>query len=154
MKIRRVFANNRKKAFIVEAGSKRYEFPYNQLRAKPTRVDPVKVLELRRDLGNEAFFYELKSGKHDVVHIDHVLRYSGNPEFLREELLYTLTVKAQALLKNGDMTKRQLSRRLKTSPTHLYRLLDQTFYNKTIDQMVKLLNALGYSLELTFKKAA
>jgi len=41
-----------------------------------------------------------------------------------------------------------------TTPTQLYRLLDQKNVNKTIDQMVKLLAALDCPVDLIFGEAA
>jgi hypothetical protein len=43
---------------------------------------------------------------------------------------------------------RQLSRRLKTSPAQLYRLLDTTNYKKTVDKMLELLHVLDAEVEL------
>jgi hypothetical protein len=45
-------------------------------------------------------------------------------------------------------------RRVGTSPTQFYRLIDQTFYRKTIDQMVRLLAALDCPVDLVFQEAA
>ncbi len=41
-----------------------------------------------------------------------------------------------------------------TSPTQLYRLLDQTNTNNSIDQMAKLLAALDCYVDVVFKKEA
>lgn len=154
MKIRRVFANNRRKAFTIETGKGVFEFPYSGLTVKPSKTDPVVKVFVDGDLGREAFTYSLVSGKTDTVHGDEVLEYNKDPDSLRELLLYKLTLKTQKLIKARGLTKRGLARRLKTSPTQLYRLLDQTFYGKTIDQMVRVLAALDYSVDLAFKKVA
>ena len=43
---------------------------------------------------------------------------------------------------------RQLSRRLKTSPAQVYRLLDTTNYKKTVDKMLELLHVLDAKVEV------
>ncbi len=58
---------------------------------------------------------------------------------MRNLTLYKLTLKARKLLKESKLPKRELARRLATSPAQIYRLLDPTNYKKTIDQMVRLL---------------
>jgi hypothetical protein len=39
-------------------------------------------------------------------------------------------------------------RRLKTSPSQLYRLLDPANYKKSMDEMMRLLAVLGYRVEV------
>jgi hypothetical protein len=51
-------------------------------------------------------------------------------------------LEAQARIETSDLTRREIIRRMASSPAQLYRLLDQTNYRKRIDQMVKLLNIL------------
>ena len=43
---------------------------------------------------------------------------------------------------------RQLSRRLKTSPAQVYRLLDTTNYKKTVDKILELLHVLDAKVEV------
>jgi hypothetical protein len=45
-----------------------------------------------------------------------------------------------------------VARKLSTSPAQLYRLLDPANQTKTLDQMIKLLAALGYELEYRIVK--
>ena len=45
-------------------------------------------------------------------------------------------------------------RRLGTSPAQLYRLLDQTNYAKSVDQMLALLSVLDCEVELVVKHRA
>ncbi len=44
---------------------------------------------------------------------------------------------------------RQLSRRLKTSPAQVYRLLDTTNYKKTVDRMMDLLHVLEANIDVS-----
>ncbi len=44
---------------------------------------------------------------------------------------------------------RQFSRRLKTSPAQVYRLLDTTNYKKTVDRMMDLLHVLEANIDVS-----
>ena len=57
-----------------------------------------------------------------------VLNSYEDKSYIREQMLYDLTLKAQELLASSAVTKGELARQLKTSPIQLYRLLDQTYY--------------------------
>lgn len=149
--IKRILSNNRKKSFAIESSRGVFEFPYSVLPIKPSTVDPLVAVWVDEECARQVFGYRLQSGKEDYIHIDDVLHHNKDPEYERDMLLYRLTVEAQDILKKKRITKRELARTLKTSPKQLYRLLDQTFYGKTIDQMVKLLNALGKSVEFTIR---
>ncbi|MBL7662610.1 hypothetical protein JNK13_07650 [bacterium] len=154
MKIKRIVTDNRKKIFLLDCANHRYSFPYAKLHLKPKVSDPIASVIIDSELGSEAFTYRLKSGREDSIHLDAVLEYNKDPEYLREQILYKLSLCAQRQLKKTQLTKREIVRRLKTSPTQLYRLLDQTFYGKTIDQMLRLLHVLGTSVDIVTKKAA
>jgi predicted XRE-type DNA-binding protein len=154
MKIKKVAHNNRKKAFELVTGKDTLRFPYSRLRLKPSIDDPIEEVFVDRELGGEAFTYRLASGKEESVPIDQVLEYNRDPEYLRQMLLYKLTLKAQKLMERRGVSKREIMRRLGTSPTQFYRLIDQTFYRKTIDQMVRLLAALDCPVDLVFQEAA
>ena len=52
MKIRKVTANNRKKAFEVRAASKHFLFPYAKLEVHPTREDPIEQVFVDKELGS------------------------------------------------------------------------------------------------------
>jgi hypothetical protein len=151
MRIKTVTPNNRKKAFEVTTRSKRYWFPYAQLELRPLRQDPVKRVYVDKEIGSEGFTYELASGKQDTVHIDHVLEYNRDPGYMRDQLLYRLTLLAQQQVKNCSLSKRELIRRLGTSPAQFYRLLDQTNYTKSINQLVCLLTILDCDLDLVVR---
>ena len=154
MKISRVFANNRKKTFVLEAGGKNFEFPFSRLQVKPRVDDPIKNVHVDSELGREGFSYVLKSGKEDSVMMDSVLHYNRDPEYLCELMLHELTIRALTEIKKRDVSKREIARRLRTSPKQVYRLLDPAFYGKTIDQMVKLLHVLGLKVRLKIEKEA
>ena len=148
MKIKKVTANNRKKAFEVATHRRNYVFPYAKLETPPSRDNRVASVYVDSELDNEAFTYELASGDEGTVHIDHVLEYNRDPRYMRDLLLYKLTLLAQEQVKNTSLSKREIIRRLGTSPAQFYRLLDQTDYRKSIDQLMVLLNVLDCEVDV------
>ncbi len=101
MKIRKVTHNNRKKAFEVATYSKGYLFPYAKLEVQPSRKNPIKNVYVDKELDNEAFTYKLESGDEGTVHMDYVLEYNRDPNYMRDLLLYKLTLAAQEGVKHG-----------------------------------------------------
>jgi hypothetical protein len=129
-----------------------FEFPWTQVEVVPSSDDPVVVIGPDPELGGEGFTYRLESGAEGTVHIDHILRFTGDPDYQRRELLYALTNEAIDALAASGRTKRSISRQLGTSLAQLARLLDPTNTRKSMDQMVRLLGALGRRLELSFER--
>ena len=80
--------------------------------------------------------------------IDHVLQYNRDPRYMRDLLLYKLTLVAQEQVRSSSLSKREIIRRLGTSPAQFYRLLDQTEYKKSIDQLMALLSILDCDVDL------
>lgn len=154
MKIRRVTANNRRKAFEVVTARHTYRFPFAKLRLRPAPTNRIKQVSVDKELGSEAFTYALESGAEDTVHIDDVLNYNEDPGYMRDLLLYKLTVEAQARVKQSPLSRRELIRRLGTSATQFYRLLDQTNYRKSVDQLLSLLRILDCDVDFIIKKRA
>jgi hypothetical protein len=152
MKIKTVRPNNLKKAFEVTTSNSQYWFPYAQLDLRPSRQDPVKRVYVEKELGCEGFSYELASGRQDTVHIDHVLHYNRDPGYMRDQLLYRLTLVAQEQVKASPLSKRELIRRLGTSAAQFYRLLDQTNYTKSLSQLMALLTLLDCDLDVTIRR--
>ncbi len=152
MKIKKVTPNNRKKAFEIQANGKNYLFPYVKLDVQPLPSNRIDKIYIDAELGNEAFTYELESGDEGTVHIDHVLEYNRDPRYLRDMLLYKLTLVVQERVQESALSKRELIRRLETSPAQFYRLLDQTNTSKSIDQLMSLLEILDYEVDFVVKK--
>lgn len=152
MKIKKVLKNNRKKAFEVVTHGNDYLFPYAKLEVLPSRANPIAKVYVDKELDSEAFTYELESGEEGTVHIDHVLEYNRDPRTMRDLLLYKITIEAQARVKSSPLSKREMIRRLGTSPAQFYRLLDQTNTKKSIDQMMALLHILDCEVDLVVKK--
>ena len=148
MKIRSVAANRRRNAFEVTAAGKRLVYPFARLEVPPTRRDPIVEVHVDRELGAEGFTYRLASGREGTVHVEDVLEYNRDPDHMRDLLLYRLTLEAKRRINSTSLAKREIIRRLGTSPTQLYRLLDQTNYRKSVDQMLRLLQVLGCEVKL------
>ena len=152
MKIRHVGVNNRKKAFEVSAAGQTYMMPFCVLDSQPTSADKVAEVYVDPELGNEGFTYKLQSGREDSVHIDHVLDYNQDPTYLKDLILYELSVEAQIRAERSSLSKREIIRRLGTSASQFYRLVDPTNYKKSIGQLLALLQVLDCEVELVVKQ--
>lgn len=149
IKIKTVQINNRKKHFeILCTNDSQYIFPYSQLKIKPRTKNPIQKVFPDKECGCLAFTYILTDKNEDTIPLDAVYHYNQDPEYMRKKRLYNLTCKAQKILKNRKISKSELARRMKSSPVQTGRLLDQTFYGKTTDQMIKLLNALDCEVDI------
>ena len=151
MKIRSVKHNGRKKTFEVRTSGKALAFPFSKAEPAPSLADPVKEVFVDTEAGREAFTYKLASGRTGTVHVEQVLEYNQDPSYVRNLLLYKLTIEAQRRIARSPVSKREIVRRLGTSAAQLYRLLDQTNYRKSIDQLLALLQVLDCEIDLVVR---
>ena len=151
MKIRSVKLNNRKKAFEVTTWREQFLFTYSKADPIPKASDPVIAVAVDDELGREAFTYSLASGLEGSVHVDQVLEYNQDPSYMRDLLLYRLTLEAQKRVDSSPLSKREIIRRLGTSPAQFYRLLDPTNYRKSVDKILALLQVLDYDVDLVIR---
>lgn len=151
MKILSVRLNSKKKAFEVKTSAGTYFFPYVKTKLTPTAKAPITRVYVDKELGGEGITYELASGKTGTVHVEQILEYNQDPHYLRDLLLYRLTLEAQRRIAVSPLAKRQIVRRLGTSATQLYRLLDQTNYEKSVDQLVSLLQVLDCDVDIVVR---
>jgi hypothetical protein len=128
-------------------------FPFSRLQPKPPAADPIARVFVDKDLGAEGFTYVLASGKDGTTHIEQVLEYNRDPDYLRDGLLYKLTLEAHRRIAASSLSRREVIRRLGTSAAQFYRLLDQTNYSKSVDQMLSLLQALDCDVDLVVRRA-
>ena len=154
MKIQSVTHNNRKKAFQVKTSKKLFQLPYSRVDPQPDAADPIARVFVDKELGDEGFTYVLESGKEGTVHNEQVLEYNQDPRYLRDALLYKLTIEAQKRVEASALSKREIIRRLRTSATQFYRLLDQTNSRKSVDQLLSLLHVLDCDIELLVRTKA
>ena len=54
-------------------------------------------------------------------------------------------------MERSSLSKREVIRRLGTSATQFYRLLDQTNYHKSVDRLLSLLHVLDCDVDLVVK---
>ena len=151
MKITSVKPNNHRHAFEVGTRRGRLLFPYAKADPLPLPEDPVVEVYVDEELGREGFTYTLASGVEGSVHVEQVLEYNRDPGYLRDLLLYRLTLEAERRLAASPLSRREIIRRLGTSPAQFYRLLDPTNYRKSIDGVLGLLQALDCDVDLLVK---
>jgi hypothetical protein len=147
-----VNSNRRKKAFEVSAGRQHMSYPFARSEPAPSPDDPVARVYVDPELASEGFTFVLESGREGTVHVEQVLEYNRDPAYLRDLLLYKLTVEAQRRVETSPLAKRELVRRLGTSPTQFYRLLDPANDRKSIDQMLRLLQVLDCEVDLVVRE--
>ena len=104
------------------------------------------------ELGNEAFTYTLARGQDDSVHVDQILEYNRDPNYIRDLFIYKLTLEAQKCLAASSLSRREIIRRLGTSASQFYRLLDQTNYRKSVSQLLALLNILDCEVNIVIQQ--
>jgi hypothetical protein len=137
--------------FELRTSTKTLAFPFSKAEPAPTAEDPVTELSVDAEAGREAFSYVLHSGRTGTVHVEQVLEYNQDPTYLRDLLLYRLTLEAQKRVAKSPLSKREIVRRLGTSAAQLYRLLDQTNYRKSVDQLLALLQVLNCDVDLVVR---
>lgn len=150
MRVVSVEANNRRSAFEVGLSDGRtLPMPYARLETPPSRSCRVAEVYADPELGGEAFTYVLADGTEASVPVDGVLDYNRDPSYLRDLLVYRLTVEASRRVEASGLSHREIIRRLGTSPTQFYRLLDTAYRGKTLDRLVELLTVLDCDVEVT-----
>lgn len=143
-----VVVNNRRKVFEVTFGSRLLPFPYARCNPRPDREDRVDLVQVDPEIGREGFTYRLESGREGTVHSEQVLDYNRDPAYLRQMLLYRLTVEARQRIEASPLSKREIIRLMRTSPAQLYRLLDPTNQRKSLNRMLDLLAVLDCRVDL------
>jgi len=151
MKLKSVTDNNRRRAFEVSTSRQTFLFPYAKCDPPPTPSDQVTEVSVDDELGREGFTYKMASGREGSVHIEQVLEYNQDPNYMRDLLLYKLTIEAQKRVAASPLSKREIIRRLGTSPAQFYRLLDSTDYRKSVDKILLLLHVLDCDVDLVVR---
>jgi len=149
--VKRVEQNNRKKAFKVTYAKGVLDFPYAKLDLKPSHDNKIKKLYIDPEIGKHGFTYVLEDGQEDTVLLDQVLYYNQDPEILKQHMLHEMTVTAKECLKKSGLSIREIARRMNTSPTQLYRVIDPAYYDKTMDQVLKVLYVCGAKVDFVVK---
>jgi hypothetical protein len=151
VKVEAVVFNNRKRLFEIVAEGTQYPFPYAKVDPPLMAGDRVVSVEIDPEIGCEGFIYRLASGAEGLVHVEQALDYNQEPGYMRDLLLHQLTVEAINRIKTARVPKRELIRRLGTSPAQFYRLIDPANYNKSVDGMLALLRILDCEIDVVVK---
>jgi len=151
LKIRSVSVSRRRAVVDVKTTTQTYPYPFSRLAPAPTRNDDIVACVIDAELAREAFSYRLRSGRAGTVHVEQVLEANEDPRYMRDLLLYRLTIEAQERVETSPLSKRELARRLKTSLTQIYRILDQKNYRKSVDQVLRLLRVLDCDVDFVVK---
>jgi hypothetical protein len=135
VKIRPVRHNNRKK------------------KASPTppTEDPVTELSVDAEAGREAFTYVLHSGRTGPVHVEQVLEYNQDPDLPPRSPVVPIGARSAEASCGEPALKAGSCAGLGTSAAQLYRLLDQTNYRKSVDQLLALLQVLNCDVDLVVR---
>ncbi len=152
MILQSVSLDNRKRAFVLGTERGTLSYPYAKCDPPPTPEDRIVEYWIDDELAREGLTYRLSSGRDGCVLVDMALDYNREPSYMRDLLLHELTVQALRSLEASNLAKREVIRRLGTSPAQLYRLLDPTDYGKSVDKMLELLSVLGCDVELTVRQ--
>ncbi len=146
--IKSVNVNNYAKKITIEVKGDVYNIPFAKLTTQPTRQNPVIEIFVDQELASEAVTYMLKNGEVDSIPFDAFLDYNRNPDYLKKMFLFEMTNVALNKLKSTQLSKNEICKRLRTSPSQLARLLDPTNTKKTMDKMLELLVILGADIQL------
>jgi hypothetical protein len=149
MKIRRVKHNNHRKALEVFAGNRVYHYPYSRLRIRPSKANVIREAFVDRGSGKQSLTYVLQSGDEGTVHIDHIIEYNRKPTHLGELMLDKLTEEARRRVERSSLSKREIVRRLGTSASQLYRILDRDNHRTSIQRVLALLEVLECDVEVS-----
>jgi predicted XRE-type DNA-binding protein len=151
VKILAVTANNHKKAFEVALSTRVLSMPYSKVDPMPGPDDPILRVYVDDELGREGFTYILASGDEGSVHVDSVLEYNEDPAYMRNLLVYKLTLEARKCLQVSPLSQREVTRRARTSPAQMQRLLDVTNKTKSMDKLVVLLTAMDCEVDFVVR---
>jgi hypothetical protein len=151
VRITSVGFNNHRRVFEVATPRGVLLFPYAKSDPAPAPHDPPIEVRLDEELGGEGFTYTLASGAEGSVHVEQVLEYNRDPRYMRDLLVYRLTLEAQRRVVESPLSRREIIRRLGTSPAQFYRLLDPTNYRKSVDGLLVLLQVLECQVEVVVR---
>ena len=153
MKISRVSIDNRKKEFLLDTrAGEVYRYPYAKANPLPTPENRISSVFVDSELGCEAVTYVLDSGDEGSIHVEQVLEYNRDPNYMAELLTYKLTLEARKGIETSGLSRRQVAKQLNTSVPQLYRLLDPANTSKSINQLIALLHVLSCRVDLVIQK--
>lgn len=154
MKIRSLQINRKKKGFEIKTAKGDFFYPFSKLNPAPISPNGIISAFIDPDLGNEGVTYSLASGKEGSLMLDAFLDYNRDPDYLRKMSVYKLTLKAIKMAQKSKLSKREMARKLQTSPAQIYRLLNPKNTTKSMDELYRFITHLGGEVEFVMKLAA
>ena len=154
MKIIDVENNNRTKRITISTKNGDLILPYAKLRLIPNKDNRISEIFVDPELANRAITYLLEDGQEDSVHMDAFLEFEQDPDHTRDMALHNMTLDALEKFEESDYTKSDLAQMLKTSRSQVNRLLDPSNYDKSLDEVLRLIGALGFEVSFKTKKKA
>lgn len=154
MIIKDVQISYRKKRVTILTKNGELFLPFHKLRVPPATDNKAVDIFVDKELAKRAISYVLEDGRGDSVHLDAFLEFNHDPEYDKSIHLHKLTVKANEAFHKSALSKTDIAQRLETSRSQLDRILDTSNYKKSIDEVLKLLNVLGFKLEIKVRKKA
>ena len=151
MQISSVELNNHKHAFEITIERGTLAFPYAKAEPTPSAENPVVAVRLDQECSCRGFCYTLADGTEGFIHVEQVLEYNRDPDYMRDMLVVRLTLEARERLGESPLSRREIIRRLGTSPAQFYRLLDPANYTKSVDAMLSLLHALDCDVDVLIR---
>lgn len=151
MQITSVGLNNHKRAFEVAIERGVLSFPYAKASPAPSADNAVVEAFVDEECGRRGFCYRLADGAEGFVHVEQILEYNQDPDYMRDMLVVRLTLEARERLGESPLSRREIIRRLGTSPAQFYRLLDPSNYNKSVDAMLSLFHALDCEVDVLIR---
>jgi hypothetical protein len=154
-RVKSVGFSNHKRAFtlqIVGRPRKDYVVPYSY-----AKVDgPVNLAEPDPEIGKHGFRWTTRStGAGDTMLVEEVLHMHRDPEVIRTHLLHNLSIRAERLRQERQISAAVLAEMAGTTPARVSHLLKpHTYKNKSLWAMLRLLIVLGDDVERKLIDAA
>jgi len=150
-KIKKVCVRPEQQCFEIATSKAAYTFPFSRLMEDVGPGNTVVKAFVDPELASEAITYFLEDGTEGALHLDSVLEVNEDPEYMKNLLIYNMTVSAIECVDQCGLSKREIARRLKSSPAQLYRLLDTANYSKSINQLLMLFHICGATVDFVVK---
>ena len=141
-KIKSVVANNRSRAFTVRVVGRpdaQLVVPYSY-----AKVDGlVESVERDAETGNAGFLWTTRDGVEGAMLAEEVLFINRDTEVIMDQLLYKLTMRADALRRERNVSIGVLASMAGIAPQRASQLLSPEYRKKSVSAVMKLLIVLG-----------
>ncbi len=141
-KIKSVVANNRSKVFTVRVVGRpdaQLVVPYSYAKVEGL----VESVERDAETGNAGFLWTTRAGIEGAMLAEEVLFINRDAEVIMDQLLHKLTIRADALRRERNVSIGVLARMAGITPQRASQLLSAEYSKKSVSAVMKLLIALG-----------